>query len=308
MTEPNRFGRLLRRHRGEVGLTIEELSAASRVSVRAISDMERGRSRVPQRRTVEALVQALGLPPQLVIYPFVNKRPNGETYFNYGEYLLKFSSADHGMTPAIVHRLDNEQLTCFFEDFWGNQYVGTKAAVYCRKSEGAKWEKINLWVKDVEIKSINKNAHKQLLLATNKGLLVLDETNRKLKHYNSYDYAGMVSDYIYAVLLDDKDNMWISHNRGITHMYASLDMRVSRAIRFGERCWSYRELDDATARVAGALAQWGLRPGDRVAAFGKNSDAYVLLWLACLRSGLRFRAAREALNGTLVISYAVINV
>ncbi|SCG73136.1 NB-ARC domain-containing protein [Micromonospora echinaurantiaca] len=62
MTEPNRFGLLLRRHRGEVGLTIEELSAASRVSVRAISDMERGRSRVPQRRTVEALVQALGLP------------------------------------------------------------------------------------------------------------------------------------------------------------------------------------------------------------------------------------------------------
>ncbi|MGS2616386.1 helix-turn-helix domain-containing protein [Micromonospora sp. LZ34] len=61
MTEPNRFGLLLRRHRSDAGLTIEELSAASRISVRAISDMERGRSRVPQRRTVEALVRALGL-------------------------------------------------------------------------------------------------------------------------------------------------------------------------------------------------------------------------------------------------------
>ncbi len=172
-------------------------------------------------------VKALGLPEQLVIYPFVNKRPNGEMYFNYGEYLLKFSSADHGLTAAIVHRFDNEQLTCFFEDFWGNQYVGTKAAVYCRKSEGAKWEKIDLWVKDVEIKAINKNAHKQLLLATNKGLLVLDEANRKLKHYNSYDYAGMVSDYIYAVLLDDKDNMWISHNRGITHIRQNGDNLVT---------------------------------------------------------------------------------
>ncbi|WP_369797763.1 AMP-binding protein [Cupriavidus sp. UYPR2.512] len=58
------------------------------------------------------------------------------------------------------------------------------------------------------------------------------------------------------------------------------------AIRFGDRAWTYRQLDEAAARVAGALAQWGLRPGDRVAAFGKNSDAYVLLWLACLRSGL----------------------
>ncbi|OZV78210.1 hypothetical protein CA850_20585 [Micromonospora echinospora] len=60
--EPNRFGLLLRRHRTDTGLTIEELAAASRISVRAISDMERGRSRVPQRRTVEALVRALDLP------------------------------------------------------------------------------------------------------------------------------------------------------------------------------------------------------------------------------------------------------
>ncbi|MGT2489948.1 AMP-binding protein [Cupriavidus basilensis] len=36
---------------------------------------------------------------------------------------------------------------------------------------------------------------------------------------------------------------------------------------------------------ARALQRWGLRPGDRVAAFGKNSDAYVLLWLAAWRAG-----------------------
>ncbi len=61
MSEPNRFGLLLRQHRGAAALTIDELSAASRVSVRAISDMERGRSRMPQRRTVDALIRALGL-------------------------------------------------------------------------------------------------------------------------------------------------------------------------------------------------------------------------------------------------------
>lgn len=58
---PNRFGQLLRQHRSDAGLTIDELAAASRVSVRAISDIERGKSRVPQRRTVEALVGALAL-------------------------------------------------------------------------------------------------------------------------------------------------------------------------------------------------------------------------------------------------------
>lgn len=58
------------------------------------------------------------------------------------------------------------------------------------------------------------------------------------------------------------------------------------AIRFQERSWSFRALEQASARVAGALAAWGLQPGDRVAAFGKNSDAYLLLWLGCLRAGL----------------------
>ncbi|MEU8080761.1 tetratricopeptide repeat protein [Catellatospora citrea] len=61
MTEPNRLGLLLRRHRADAGLTIDELAAVSRVSVRAISDLERGRSRVPQQRTVDALIRGLRL-------------------------------------------------------------------------------------------------------------------------------------------------------------------------------------------------------------------------------------------------------
>ncbi|MFB7753588.1 helix-turn-helix domain-containing protein [Streptomyces sp. NPDC056121] len=39
---------------------MEELAEASGVSVRAIGDMERGHSRVPQRRTVVALTEGLG--------------------------------------------------------------------------------------------------------------------------------------------------------------------------------------------------------------------------------------------------------
>ncbi|MDN3358578.1 XRE family transcriptional regulator [Actinomadura sp. DC4] len=62
MADAGAFGELLRRHRHAAALTIEDLSAASGVSVRAIGDMERGRSRGPQRRTVAALADALGLP------------------------------------------------------------------------------------------------------------------------------------------------------------------------------------------------------------------------------------------------------
>jgi fatty-acyl-CoA synthase len=58
------------------------------------------------------------------------------------------------------------------------------------------------------------------------------------------------------------------------------------ALQFGDRRWSYAELDAAADRAARQLLASGLRPGDRVAAYGKNSDAYLLAWLGCCRAGL----------------------
>ena len=58
------------------------------------------------------------------------------------------------------------------------------------------------------------------------------------------------------------------------------------AVVFGERRWSYVELDAGANRVANALLARGLEKGGRVAAYGINSDAYVLLWLGCVRAGL----------------------
>ncbi|MEU6106474.1 ATP-binding protein [Streptomyces flaveolus] len=55
------FGTLVHRLRTEAGLSQEELAHAAGVSVRALSDMERGRTRGPQRRTVQALAAVLGL-------------------------------------------------------------------------------------------------------------------------------------------------------------------------------------------------------------------------------------------------------
>ncbi|MER7228236.1 helix-turn-helix transcriptional regulator, partial [Streptomyces rubradiris] len=55
------FGQELRRLRARAGLSQEALAHAAGVSVRALADMERGRTRGPQRRTVGALAEALGL-------------------------------------------------------------------------------------------------------------------------------------------------------------------------------------------------------------------------------------------------------
>jgi fatty-acyl-CoA synthase len=58
------------------------------------------------------------------------------------------------------------------------------------------------------------------------------------------------------------------------------------ALTFADRSWTYAELDRAVGRVAAELLELGLAPADRVAAFGKNSDAYLLLYLGCARAGL----------------------
>ncbi|GAB1340311.1 XRE family transcriptional regulator [Streptomyces sp. E-15] len=55
------FGALLRELRLAKSLTIEALAEASGVSVRGIGDLERGRRAAPQRRTVAALADGLGL-------------------------------------------------------------------------------------------------------------------------------------------------------------------------------------------------------------------------------------------------------
>jgi fatty-acyl-CoA synthase len=58
------------------------------------------------------------------------------------------------------------------------------------------------------------------------------------------------------------------------------------ALVYAERTWTYAELDRGAGRVGGALLELGLVPGERVAAYGRNSDAYLLAWLGCLRAGL----------------------
>lgn len=55
------FSGLLAGYRVRAGLTQEELAERSGVSLRALGDMERGRTRGPQRRTVRALASTLGL-------------------------------------------------------------------------------------------------------------------------------------------------------------------------------------------------------------------------------------------------------
>jgi long-chain acyl-CoA synthetase len=50
--------------------------------------------------------------------------------------------------------------------------------------------------------------------------------------------------------------------------------------------WSFRQLDDASTRLAASYLALGLAPGDRVASLLPNCGALVIHYLACFRAGL----------------------
>ncbi|MER6422951.1 acyl-CoA synthetase [Streptomyces sp. NPDC001137] len=69
------------------------------------------------------------------------------------------------------------------------------------------------------------------------------------------------------------------------------------AVEYGDRRWTYEELDEAVSRAASVLLEQGLAPGDRVGAYGHNSDAYLIGFLACARAGLVHVPVNQNLTG-----------
>ena len=80
--------------------------------------------------------------------------------------------------------------------------------------------------------------------------------------------------------------------------------RDRSALVFGDRDWSFNALDRAADRIAGHFAGLGLNAGDRIAAYGRNSDVYFIAWLACVRGGFVHVPVNYALTGE-ELSYIV---
>ena len=58
------------------------------------------------------------------------------------------------------------------------------------------------------------------------------------------------------------------------------------ALIFGERSWTYGELDEQTAALAGGLAGLGLEPGERIGLHLPNGPEFVLTYYAAQKAGL----------------------
>jgi len=70
------IGELLKKFRREAGLTQEVLAERSKLSIRSISDLERGLSRQPRYETLDLLTKALGLSAEQRVALFSLARPS----------------------------------------------------------------------------------------------------------------------------------------------------------------------------------------------------------------------------------------
>ncbi|MFJ6656382.1 ATP-binding protein [Streptomyces sp. NPDC091377] len=119
MTGRPGFGEVLRAHRRAARLTLEQLAEVSGVSARTLSDMERGRSKGPQHRSVTALADALAL--------------EGEIRGQLVELAREGRLRDHWTRPTGLCELPRS-----VDDFTGHapELVWVSELVYAESSPG----------------------------------------------------------------------------------------------------------------------------------------------------------------------------
>ncbi|NWN87688.1 MAG: AMP-binding protein [Micrococcaceae bacterium] len=73
--------------------------------------------------------------------------------------------------------------------------------------------------------------------------------------------------------------------------------RDNIALKFQDRSWTYPALNQAVTIAAAKLRELGVAPGDRLAVMGKNSDTFLILFLAASRAGFIHVPINFALTG-----------
>lgn len=95
------------------------------------------------------------------------------------------------------------------------------------------------------------------------------------------------------------EQIQVSQRNSISLQFARVaaTQRDTVALQYQDRDWTYAQLDLAITAAAVRLRQLDLQQGDRVAVMGKNSDTFLMLFLAASRAGLVHVPINFALTG-----------
>src|SRR5699024_3221213 len=85
-----------------------------------------------------------------------------------------------------------------------------------------------------------------------------------------------------------EDQIRTSQRNSVSLQFARVaaTQRDTIALKYHDRSWTYTRLNQAITAAAAQLRGLGLQAGDRVVVMGKNSDTFLILFLAASRARL----------------------
>jgi signal transduction histidine kinase/ligand-binding sensor domain-containing protein len=184
-------------------------------------------------------------------------------YANAKEYLLSFDvSSPKNIKPAVVHRFIGETLSCAYKDNKNRLWIGSFSGAWC--IDNGKVMKIDL-PDVVLVKSFCTDGQGNTWIATILGIYIVDDNKKLVARYNEAN--GLPNRFVYGILRDEHNNMWISHNKGISvynpvtrsfRNYTSDDGLQSNEFNTG----AFFKAADGTLYFGGINGTNGFKPGE----------------------------------------------
>ena len=173
--------------------------------------------------------------------PFIVNTKKGAV-FGWNSNLVLLGGTDQsGLNFLVIHKFEQDRLTCCYEGHKGLLYVGTTTGFYLQNEK-------NNWIKGAlpeqqYVKTICEDSKGDIWVGTTDGIYVFNDRNKLLIHYDVRN--GLKNEFIYGILQDNRGRMWFSHNKGISvydpannsfHNYTSEDGLQSNEFNTGAYC------------------------------------------------------------------------
>ena len=112
-----------------------------------------------------------------------------------------------------------ENVSSFLSDSKKNWWIGGSAGVYCLKKDGNSFllkhdNNDSNSILSNRVMDIKEAPGGEILLATTKGLSIVDATGKKVR--NIFSAKNLVNNFIYGVLGDENGKFWMSTNFGLS--------------------------------------------------------------------------------------------
>ncbi len=157
------------------------------------------------------------LPPNIDSVPGefefgMQKIKEGEIWFSYKNSIFSIEKNSHEKnrysSRLICTLPTKEHINNFFYNKAGQLWIGTIAGVWC--FENNSFKKIPLPA--AHIKHINQHQDGKIWATTMDGIFIIKD-KQLFRRLNIKD--GLPNSFVYAVLFDDRNNAWVSTNRGL---------------------------------------------------------------------------------------------